>query len=559
MSAHSVTQIEFVKETPFLSLIGATLTIHALSLGVPVLTLQVYDRVLPSENTNTLAVLLAGVAVAIVLETILRLIRSYMLLWLGTSYEHKMACRLMARIITSNPVALDKEAVGSMLHSLMSIGRLKEFHPAQLTVVATDLIFVGVFVGLIAWIAGELALVPIAIIIIFVLVSVPQGARLRKALKLQEHSDDDRFDFLIERLTKVHISKALALENNIARKYEELASSSSAANLNVVQSSASSINMIALFSHIMIGGIVAYGAQLVINGDITVGVLIASILLSGRSMQMTQRGVLQWVKYQDFAVAQEKIEEIGAVPVKIATGTADDSRHLGSLQLREVTIAESENTSKISIPSFQAEPGQVIAISGGQGKGRSTLLKTMAGIYQGANGDVELDGSPISEFSQKERARRIAYLGPDGAVFRGTIKDNITRFGEVPLGQALEIARLLNVDQEVSKLPGGYDTFLDDAVADNISTGLKQRIALVRSLAVKPRVILYDNADHGLDEVGFASICQLLIKLQGKATLILASDSPEIVKRATKNYHFEDGELRIGRGVWTEQFEEIRI
>ena len=554
-----ITHLSFLGETPFVSLIGATLTIHVLGLSVPVLTLQVYDRVIPSENANTLAVLLMGVAVAILLEMLMRLVRSYILLWLGANYEHRAANRLMSRIISSDPSHFSKETVGSMLHSLTSIGRLKEFHPANVIVTVTDVAFGAVFVAIVAWIAGELAWVPVLVITSFVIVSIPMGAVLRRAIARQGDSDDKRFDFLIERLNKIHVSKAFALEKNIASNYENLAARSSVASMNVILSSFGSINVIALFSHIMIGGIIGLGAVQVIEGEITVGVLIASVLLSGRAMQLAQRGVLQWVKYQDFSVAQDKIEQLGATLEKTATGEADHVAHKGSLQLSNVLLGDESAGETVAVPAFQAEPGQSIAITGGDSRSRSALLKTMAGIYVRNEGEVLLDSNPIESFSPKERARRVAYLGPKGSVFRGTIKDNITRFGEVPLGQALEIARLLNVDQQVAKLAGGYDTFLDDDSTEVISNGLKQRISLVRDLAVKPRVILYDNADQGLDEVGFESICTVRVILRGKATLVLASDAPEIIRGTSKNYHLEDGVLQTGKGEQLTQFEELRV
>lgn len=548
-----------VTDTPFTVIVAATVTIHALSLGVPILTLQVYDRVLPSENVNTLAVLLAGVMIAILLEALLRLARSYLTLWLGARFEHSAANALILRVISSDPSVINKETVGSMLHGLTSIGRLKEFHPAQVVIAATDVVFVFVFLAIIYWIANDLVIVPIAVILTFILVSIPTGTLLRRALLRQDRADGERFDFIIERLTKIHVGKAFAMEKATSRRYEKLASHSSSANLEVTQSAAGSINLIAVFSHLMIGSLIAYGAVQVIDGAITVGMLIASVLLSGRAMQMAQRGVLQWVKYQDFVVARQTIQEIASMPPKVATGNSDAAVHAGSVRAQGIKIKSVSGATVLDVPAFQAEPGQVISIGGGAAQGRSELMKTLAGIFPTAEGTVFLDDQPIQEFSLKERARRVGYLGPHGKVFRGTIKDNITRFGEVPLAQALELARLLHVDRDVAKLPAGYDTFLDDAAADVISTGLCQRITLVRSLSSKPRVILYDNADQGLDETGFEAVCTLLSRLQGKATLILASDVADIVQRAGKAYHIDGNTLKPGRGDFVEQFEEIRI
>ena len=546
-------------ETPFILLIGSTLTIHALSLGVPVMTLQVYDRVLPNENVSTLMVLLLGVGVAIVLEAILRVARSYMTLWLGAQYEHRMSCSVMDRIIGSDPSMLNRHTLGTMLHQMMSIGKLKEFQPSQVLIVCTDLSFIVAYLGIIAWIAGVLAAVPAGIIVLFVAISLPLGNYLRHALKEQEDNDDTRYNFLIERLNNIHILKAFGQENVTARRYERLAAASSGSSFTVTNRASASINFITLSSHIMIGSLISVGSLMVVAGSISVGTLIASILLSGRAMQMAQRGILYWVRYQDFTLAREKITAIEALPPIDGTGQADTAKHMGMISTNNISFRTHTGADILNDVSLEAAPGQAIAISGAVGAGKTVLLKTLAGIYPPSSGEIIVDGRPITEFTRKELAKRIAYLGPDATVFRATIRDNITRFGEIPMGQAMEVARLLNVAQDVAKLPAGYDTFIEDAATDKIPPGLKQRIALTRALAAEPRIMLYDAADRGLDQEGYICVTRLLSRLHGKATMIFVTDDQNILKRVSKAYHLSDGRLQLGRLNRVNNAEEVRV
>ena len=446
-----------------------------------------------------------------------------------------------------------------MLHQMMSIGKLKEFQPAQVLIVCTDLSFIAAYLGIIAWIAGPLAGVPMAIIVLFIGISLPLGNYLRNALKEQEDNDDTRYNFLIERLNNIHILKAFGQENVTARRYERLASASSESSFTVTNRAAASINFITLSSHVMIGSLISIGSLMVVDGTISVGTLIASILLSGRAMQMAQRGILYWVRYQDFTLAREKIAAIEALPLIDGTGEADASQHLGTITARNISFRTRTGADILNDVSFEASSGQAIAISGAVGAGKSVLLKVLAGIYPSTEGEVLIDGRAISEFTRKELAKRIAYLGPDATVFRATIRDNITRFGEVPMSQAIEVARLLNVAQDVAKLPAGYDTFIEDAATDKIPPGLKQRIALTRALAAKPRVILYDAADRGLDQEGYICVTRLLSRLHGKATMIFVTDDQNILKRVNKAYHLIDGRLHLGQLNRADTTEEVRV
>ena len=139
--------------------------------------------------------------------------------------------------------------------------------------------------------------------------------------------------------------------------------------------------------------------------------------------------------------------------------------------------------------------------------------------------------------------RHVGYISTNALIFRGTIRDNITCFGMIAESKAKEVAALLNVDQDVAKLPGGFDTFLQGNNTDSIPPGLKQRIAIVRVLAAKPRLILFDNADRSLDKDGYNMIYSLLARLKDKASMILISDDHNIQSLANQHFILKDGEL----------------
>lgn len=528
------------------SLLLSTLAINILSLGLPVMTLQVYDRILPNPGTGTLPVLIVGVCLAVFLEALLRLSRAYVVGRAGASYEHLMACSAMKCVLNADLSRTGNYGIGEHLHRMGSVGKLKDFYNGYAMITLSELIFVPLFLGLILYIAGPLVIVPLAILSVFVVVSLWKGHCLREALKAREKADDERFNFLIESLEGVHTLKAFALEKFFERRYEALEEQSCIENYNVTQETASTFNTGAIFSHLMVTSVITIGALQVLSGMLTTGGLIATLLLSGRMMQPVQKALALWAKYQDFTLARDKIEELFNTPQK-AVRAREHTRSVepdGQLELRNVSFRYGDRGPLVlENVNLGMKRGDVILLSGAHGAGKSTLLNLIAGIYSATEGEIILDGENIDSYPSEVLPRHVGYIRTHSLIFRGTIRDNITCFGQTSEAQAREVAALLSVDKDVARLPGGFDTFLSGNNSDSIPPGLKQRIAMVRVLATKPRLIIFDNADRLLDKDGYAMIYSLLARLKGKASMILISDDRNIRSLAGRSYRIENGTL----------------
>ncbi len=162
-----------------LSLVLTAIAINFFSLALPIMTLQVYDRILPNPGTGTFPILIIGACVAVFLEAVLRLCRSYVVGRTGAAYEHRLGCMAMEKVLGADISKQGSEGVGEHLNRMSSVGKLKDFYNGQALSVYTELIFVPIFIGLIAYIGGELSVVPITILCLFVLISFIKGGRLR--------------------------------------------------------------------------------------------------------------------------------------------------------------------------------------------------------------------------------------------------------------------------------------------------------------------------------------------------------------------------------------------
>jgi ATP-binding cassette subfamily C protein LapB len=528
------------------SLLLSTLAINILSLALPVMTLQVYDRILPNQGSGTLPVLITGVAAAIFLEAALRLARSYVLGWAGAAYEHRISCAAMNHILNADLSRLGPYGIGEHIQRMGAVSKLKDFYNGYALMTLFEMIFVPLFLGIIIYIAGPLTIVPCVVLMLFTVMSLSQGQRLRAALKARDKTDDKRYDFLIESLDGVHTIKSFALENNFSRRYETLEESSTLSNYEVTEATSGTFDAASVFSHIMVAAVISIGALFVLHGDITTGALVATLLLSGRMMQPLQRALSLWTKYQDYIVSRQKVEAIFETPQYPGTPANDQNTvRAGRIQMTGVSFRHNDDKPwLLDDIHFKLERNDVVLLSGAHGSGKSLFLQLIAGIYPPGRGTIDIDERNILRYSPENLIHHVGLIHSEGIIFRGTIRDNMTCFGQIPEKDVREIASILKIDRDIARLPSGFDTMLGGNNTDSVPPGLKQRIAMARVLAPRPRLILFDNADRGLDREGYSVIYGLLARLQGKAGMILVSDDQNIKGLATRFCVLENGKIR---------------
>ena len=528
-------------------LLLSTLAINILSLALPIMTLQVYDRILPNPGTGTLSVLITGVCIALLLESTLRLCRAYIIGRSGATYEHRLTCEVMHKMLNANFSAMGKYGVGEHLNRMTAVRKLKDFYNGHSYTVIVELAFVPIFFIIIFYISHYLVIAPALILAIFTVISVWKGKDLKTALETREAADEKRFNFLIESLDGVHTIKSFALEKFFQRQYENLEEESTLMNYNVTEATSASFNIGAIFSHIMVATVIGFGAYFVLNGSITTGALIATLLLSGRMMQPVQKGLSLWTRYQDYLLARQHLIKLISTPQHhygVKNNVKPISKN-GDLVVKNLKFSHLNNSdlTVLNNITFSLKKGESIHISGEQGSGKTTLLSLIAGIYNPVEGEILIDGQPIEQYSHDELCYHIGYIRSEAVIFRGTIRDNLTRFGHISELQAKKVAKLLGIDKDIAKLPAGFDTFLRGDHTDNLPAGLKQRLAITRILATKPKIILFDNADRTLDKIGYSQLYSLLAKIKNKVSIIFISEDRNICALANKHYRLEKSTL----------------
>lgn len=522
----------------------ASLFLNVLSLALPMVLLQVYDRIIPNVALQTLSLLILGLIVVLIVDVLLRTARSYLSGWVGAKYEHEMGCHAVEKLLRADLQQLEKVPSGVHLDRLSSIDSVRDFYSSQAGLALVDLPFVLLFLGLLGYIGGALLVVPVLLLIALGVFSFIIGVRLKDAIEKDTLWEDRRYSFIIEILSGIHSIKSMAMENLMGRRYEKLMENCSRASHEVIFLNGVSQGIGTVFSQITMVAVASIGSLLVINGEITMGALAASTLLAGRTVQPLLRALGIWTRFQHIQIAHKKIRSINeTAPERHANTQGVNS--VRTVEMKNVSFHYEEGGKEILRNiNLTLNHGDTIGIRGGNGSGKSTLLWSLMGGLQPTSGEILINGQSPQNFSTDSLRKRIAYLPQRPIMFRGTILENLTMFrGDEHIDDALKVAEMLDLNKILARMPDGYETIIGDGAQCEIPTGIAQRITIARSLAHKPDLILFDEANSGLDTKSDNDLHQLIERLKGSCTIVLVSYRPSLLRLADRQFDLKDGTL----------------
>jgi len=522
----------------------ASVTMNILSLALPVSLLQVYDRIIPNTSFGTLIVLVSGVLCAVFLETTLRVARGNIISWIGTKYEHRLGCAAFERVLSCQRDNSKREGVGDTLERLGSLRSSREYYSGQMVASLIDIPFVLVFLGMVYILGGPIVWVPIGVLMLFGLVSFFYGRQLGKAIRTYNVWRDRRLNFQIEVLGGIHTVKSQGIEAQMEQRYSKLQDSVAEADQKMVQLDTANQHVSAIFAQLTMVAVAAYGSTFVVSQDITVGVLAACTLLSGRAMQPFQRLTGLWSRLQNVLIARERLSGIFDLPVKEDVAGAKESIEHGNVTLENITFQYGEHPPLFQDLSLNVTAGKCIGIVGGNGVGKTTLLGLLRGMHDLNAGRILIDGVDIQHYSGAAlRGQGIAYLPQNGTVFNGTILENLTMFDKRYRQKALSLAEGLGLNEVVAKMSQGYETVIGNSGSDSLPRGIRQRISIARALVKTPKVVLFDEANAAIDGPGDVFLRDYLKSLKGHTTLILISSRPSLLRIADRAYEISENTL----------------
>ena len=275
-----------------------------------------------------------------------------------------------------------------------------------------------------------------------------------------------------------------------------------------------------------------FGGYLVIVGQIGIAELAACMLLNGRTIQPILKILSLWVQIESVRSARQKLREINALP--LAKPPTINVEMKGRIVFDNVGLCVGENRrSLFEGLSFVVEPGTCLALNGGDGSGKSSLLRLILGEQSATTGTITIDGFAPTELVSCRGNGQIGYVDRDPPVFAGTLLDNLSMFGDARARDAaVEAAFSIGLVEEINRLPHGFDTQVNATSAEFAANGMVQRVAIARALSRKPKILLFNEANTALDYASDVQLLDVLRKLKGTTTLILVSRRPSFLKLA---------------------------
>lgn len=524
--------------------LAASLILNLTALALPVVVLQVYDRIIPFAATDTLTLLVAGLLAALLLDALLRAARSYLAGWAGARFEHAAGVQAVEHILGTDLARIERVPAGVHLDRLASVDPVRDFYASQASLVLVDLPFTLLFLGFLGLIAGSLILVPLALVLGFGAAALLVGNHLHRALADRATFDDRRYNFIIEVLSGIRTVKGQAMERLMMRRYDRLMESSAAAGYRVGYLSHLAQSIGSAFSQITMVAVAAVGSVYVINGHITVGALAACTLLAGRAVQPVLRALGIWSRFQTIRIAEQRLAEVAALPAEAAAGRPP-AGPVEALALDRVTVAFDDSPAPVlRDASFSLTRGKIVAVEGNNGSGKSTLLWTLMGGIVPKAGRVLVNGAPLDDFDLNSVRGQIAYLPQWPTLFQGSLLDNLTAFGGPEFEtEALRLAALLGLDRAIGRFPDGYETEIGNSTTSMVAAGIAQRIAIVRALVRRPRVILFDEANTALDHDADERLKKLLLAAREDLAIALISHRPSLLAIADERLVLQGGAL----------------
>ncbi|WP_338847774.1 ATP-binding cassette domain-containing protein [Massilia sp. W12] len=521
----------------------AALLANLLAVVLPMAMLQIMDRVVANKSLDTLFFLVLGILLAILLEEILRSMNGMITAWLGARFEHAMSNRALAHLLYMPLETYQKQESGSYSEKIQAASRVAEFYSGQALLVLFDLPFSLLFLGLIMFIGGPLAILPLILLMVFGLVVIRFARWLRQLIIERQNLDERRFSFLEEVLANIVSVKVMALEPQLQRRYERLEEANAGMGQSLTHANNLAASMGGLFAQLMIIGIIFGGSLLVMRGNMTPGALSACMMLSVRALQPLTRSLAVWLRYQLFIEARQRLDQILHQPVAQEMGRPALLPLQQNLRLQDVCMQKENGQTLFQHLSLELAAGECIAISGDSGSGKSCLLSLLNGSLRPAQGRVQIDGVDLHSFDVASVAQEIGLLAQRPTIFSGTVLENMTMFQPGLNREAQQIAVQLGLERIVAAMPMGYETRLSEGVTEIIPEGVRQLICMVRVMVQKPSVLLFDEANTSLDMDADRLLQNYLRSQQGKMAMVLVTHRPSLAALATRRLYLYDGAL----------------
>lgn len=502
----------------------AAVMINIFAIAGSVFIMNVYDRVVPNNAFDTLWVLAAGILIVYVFDFLLKNLRAHLLDVAGRKADVQISASLFEQILGMTMTARPPSA-GVLASNMREFETLRDFFTSATMVTIVDLPFVLIFIGFIALIGGPIAFVPLAAIPIVIGVGFLLQKPLQKVIRQSLNESALKNALLFETIIGLETIKVQAAEGHTQRQWEELTDKASRTSVRSRRLSAFAQNWAVFVQQVVSVLIIIVGVFLIADGQLSMGALIACVIISGRAMAPLAQVAGLMTRYNQSKEALFHLDELMKKPVERPFGKhfvpMPDCK--GTVEFRDVTFNyPGQTTPAVNGLSFTIQPGDRVGIIGAVGSGKTTLERLLINLYEPTSGSVQIDGTDVRQIDPGDLRRNVGAVQQSPQLFYGSVRDNITMGHETaPDRSVLKAAELSGVMEFLKDSSAGLDTPVGER-GDSLSGGQRQAVAIARALLYDPPILVLDEPTASMDPASENRLKLRLDKLcEGKTTILI--------------------------------------
>jgi subfamily B ATP-binding cassette protein HlyB/CyaB len=524
----------------------ASFFLQLFALVSPLFFQVVIDKVLVHHTLSTLDVLIVGLVMVSIFETILGILRTYVFAHTTNRIDVELGARLFQHLVALPIAYFQARRVGDSVARVRELENIRNFLTSSALTLVIDLLFTFVFLAVMFFYSPLLTCVVLGAFPFYVAISAGATPLFRRRLDEKFARGAENQAFLVESVTGVETLKAMAVEPQMQRRWEEQLAGYVAASFRVLSLGNVASQSVQLVSKLVTAGVLFFGAKLVIDGSLTVGELVAFNMLAGRVSAPVLRLAQIW---QDFHQARLSVARLGDILNTPAEPTFNPGRAAlpairGDIAFEHVTFRYRIDGSEVLHDvSFSAPAGQIVGIVGPSGSGKSTLAKLIQRLYVPESGRVLVDGIDLAMVDAAWLRRQLGVVLQENVLFNRSVRDNIALPDpSIPIEQVIAAATLAGAHQFILELPEGYDTIVGER-GSSLSGGQKQRIAIARALITNPRILIFDEATSALDYESERVIQDNMRKIAKGRTVFIIAHRLSTVRRTDRILTLDAGRL----------------
>ena len=526
-------------------LIAAALT-NFLGLSTSLFIMVVYDRVVPNEAIESLIALTIGVLIALGFDFLIKTLRAQFVDKAGKRADARMSRLIFDKILN---IKLDtrRQKSGAMASIVREFDTLREFFTSATLVAVVDLPFIFLFIWVISLIAGPLALVPLIAVPLVIAAGLVIQPFLARITESSMKSNMSKQSVLVETLNGIETVQATGSGRLMRRRFEEASDAQSDLGLKSRMLSNFAINSAASVQQLAQIATIFYGVFLIQDGTITMGAMIAAVILGGRTLAPLSQLASAMSRANG---AREAYRSLSTV-MNPKEGEVEETRPrlsrpylAGNVELKNVGYTfPGANTPILRNVSLKIPAGQKLAIVGRMGSGKSTLSRLIAGLIEPSEGAVLIDGVDLRQIDKSDVRRNLGVMLQETWLFSGTVKENLQMgFYEYDDAHLLNIAKISGVDDFVAGHPQGYDMELQER-GEGLSGGQRQSINLARALLHNPNLLVLDEPTSSMDTATEKAVIDRLKNWAGDRTLVMVTHRNTLLQLAERVLVVEQGAI----------------